>query len=467
MQMSEEKKDKKQKEAEKLVATPLSIAVGGSLLNDSIQKAADSLKLSTSLQHAIADFSLLSTRISDGCGRLSDIHALTTPLSGRALWGDIDKPKKSLANVVLGNNWQNIIESDSITSIVKLSEIREAASIWPIEKAVLPEDFSRAYITPSLSELGALEQQTSLLAKDYGISHITSVASQISTITGLLSQQSLSVKELIAPSTMLSDLETLALSTHKSFVDAGHISEWQLGLVDSASYLVDRQVDWASELCKTVYEEKPFSYLEGLDLATPKLNFISWLPIDLEIEKKRKQDIKPNEALEKSTLYRLSEKGKRLVNKIVTINQLCERSEKEPIFKYSGATLNAAATMGGTYCSTKEALGEIIDGLYMIFYENLGHIKEYVPDSEVRSEKVFQCIFRVKDIRTDYRHDNNHGGESKIKNKEMSIGKSYSHYVGKPVLLSSNDYLKTQDMLFDEFDELADYMIDVVSKTIS
>ena len=49
----------------------------------------------------------------------------------------------------------------------------------------------------------------------------------------------------------------------------------------------------------------------------------------------------------------------------------------------------------------------------------------------------------------------------------MEIGESYSHYVGKPVLLSSNDYLKTQDMLFDEFDELADYMIDVVSKTIS
>ena len=129
--------------------------------------------------------------------------------------------------------------------------------------------------------------------------------------------------------------------------------------------------------------------------------------------------------------------------------------------------MNAAATMGGTYCSTKEALGEIIDGLYMLFYENLEHIKEYVPDGAVRSDEVFQCIFRVKNIRTDYRHDNNHGDENKIRKKEMDIGESYSHYVSKPVLLSSNDYLKTQDMLFDEFDELADYMIDVVSKTIS
>ena len=103
----------------------------------------------------------------------------------------------------------------------------------------------------------------------------------------------------------------------------------------------------------------------------------------------------------------------------------------------------------------------------MIFYENLEHIKEYVSDGAVRSDELFQCIFRVKDIRTDYRHDNNHGGESKIRKKELEIGESYSHYVGKPVLLSSNNYLKTQDMLFDEFDELADYMIGVVSKSIS
>lgn len=465
--MNEEKKNKKELKSKEKAATPLSVAVGGSLLEGSIKEATESLKQSTSLQRAITDFSSLSTKISEACGGVSDIQALATPLSGKALWGQIDKAKSSLANVVLGNNWQNVFDTDSIAGISKLSDIRAATSLWSIDKALLPDDYSKAYSTPSLSALGALERQTSLLAKDYGLSHITSVASQISTITGMFSQQALSVKELIAPSTMLSDLETLALSTHRSFVDVGSVSEWQLGIVDSASYLVDRQVDWASQLCKTVYDEKPFTYLEGQDIATPKLNFISWLPIDLEVEKKKNQDIKPNEALEKSTLYRLSEKGKRLINKIVTINQLCERSQKKPIFKYSGGTMKAAATMGGTYCSTKEALGEIIDGLYMIFYENLEHIKEYVSDGAVRSDELFQCIFRVKDIRTDYRHDNNHGGESKIRKKELEIGESYSHYVGKPVLLSSNDYLKTQDMLFDEFDELADYMIDVVSKSIS
>lgn len=465
--MSEDKKENKVLKAKEKDGTPLSVAVGGSLFDGAIKMAAESLIPSTSLQHTITDFSSLSTRISEVCGGLSDIQTLTTPLSSKVLWGQIDKYNCSLANVVLGNNWQNVIEPDTVASIGKLSDIHAASSIWSFDKTVLPEDLSKIYINPALSVLGTLEQQTSLLAKDYGISHITSVASQVSTITELFSQQALSVKELIAPSTMLSDLETLALSTHRSFVDSGSISEWQLGLVDSASYLVDRQVDWASQLCKTVYDEKPFSYLEGLDIAKPKLNFISWLPIDLEQEKKKKQDIKPNEALVKSTLYRLSEKGKRLINKIVTINQLCERCEKKPIFNYSAATMNAAATMGGTYCSTKEALGEIIDGLYMLFYENLEHIKEYVSDGAVRNDAVFQCIFRVKDIRTDYRHDNNHGGESKIRKKELKIGESYSYYVGEPVLSSSNDYLKTQDMLFDEFDELADYMIDVVSKSIS
>jgi|GEM_PF-3539397 len=462
--MSEEKKENKVLKTRNKIATPFSVAAGSGLLDSYLHETAKSLKLSASLQHAITDFSSLSTRISEVCGGVSDIQALTKPISSNALWGQIDNEKSSLANVVLGNNWQNIFDSDSMVGIGNLSDIRAASSIWSVYKVLSPNDLSRAYISPELSSLGTLERQTSLLAKDYGISHMTSVASQISTISGLFPQQALSVKELIAPSTMLSDLENLALSAHRSFVDAGSVSEWQLGLVDSASYLVDRQVNWASQLCKTVYEDKPFSYLEGQHIATPKLNFISWLPIELEVEKKQKQDIKPQEALVRSTLYRLSEKGKRLINKIVTINQLCERSRKEPIFKYSGAILNAAATMGGTYCSTKEAFGEIIDGLYKIFYENLEHIKKYVSDGIVRSDEVFQCIFRVKNIRTDYRHDNNHGDESKIRKKELEIGESYSHYVGKPVLLSSEDYLKTQDMLFDEFDGLANYMIEVVSK---
>lgn len=80
---------------------------------------------------------------------------------------------------------------------------------------------------------------------------------------------------------------------------------------------------------------------------------------------------------------------------------------------------------------------------------------------------MFQCIFRVKRMRNDYRHDLEHGSESKIERKEIEIGESYTHYVGKPVITSSCEFQKAQDKLYDEFDELADYLMTEVAKTVS
>lgn len=127
----------------------------------------------------------------------------------------------------------------------------------------------------------------------------------------------------------------------------------------------------------------------------------------------------------------------------------------------------AAATMGGTFCSTKDSFGDILDGFYKIFYENIEHIKGCVGDEAVRKESVFQCIFRVKMMRNDYRHDLDHGSESDIRKKEFEIGQSYSHYVGKPVITSSDEFQKAQEMLYNEFDELADYLQAEVAKTVN
>ena len=127
--------------------------------------------------------------------------------------------------------------------------------------------------------------------------------------------------------------------------------------------------------------------------------------------------------------------------------------------------MNAAATMGGTVCSSKGDFGEIVDGLYMLFYENIEHIKKLVTDDAVRNEEVYQCIFRVKDMRTDFRHDYEHGSASEIKKKIRDIGESYSYYVGTPVLTSRDEFLQTQNGLYDDFDVLANHLLSVVKSS--
>ena len=402
----------------------------------------------------IAGLTSLTERINEICGRtqIPDCSAIQTALKSSELWASAIKPKDSVMDVVLRGG--------------ALSAALAAPSKWtlnPLEGIVpaLPS-ISKSLLTPSITALAAMEAKTSALAINNGIAQITSVASQLTTINEMLSSQTAFVRELIAPSSMLTDLQRIAEKTHKSILDAGKLSTWQLSVLDSASFMVDRHVDWASRFCSTAYDIEPIPQIVELDDYSPKLNVIELLPEELEYEKSRNEDITPGEALEKTPSYQMSERGKGLVERIVNINETCLRKNREPIFKCTDTTMMAAATLSGTVCNSKSSFGDLVDGLYFIFYENLEHIKDIVTDPTVRKEDIYQCIFRVKHIRTDYRHDNDHGKVSKIKQKIKDIGESYSYYTGKVAPTLKSDFLAAQEGLYDDFERLTDHLQEII-----
>ena len=394
-----------------------------------------------SIIEATASMSSVAARINEMCG-------------GTALLASAAKPQLTALDAALRQS--------------SLSEIIAAQSKWSFE-TVSPVTTAISALTKNITEsqlfvLVSLENKTSLLAHNKGIAKITSVATQISSITGILASQTDYIKELIAPKTMLTDLQAIATQAHKAIEATGRLSAWQLGVIDTASLMVDRQVNWASKICSSEFSITPLSKIEDNIEVKPRLNVIALLPEELKREKEKKVDATPEEALVKSPAYRISEKGKRLIDKVVAIHKICERKGRERLFKYTGATMRAAAAIGGTICQTEETFGGIIDDFYEVFYENIEHIKAIVTDEVVRNEDVYQCIFRVKHMRTDLRHDYDHGKEEDIRNKDMAIGDSYMHYAGKPVLITSSDYLTTQDKLYDEFDVLADHLLLVVEE---
>jgi hypothetical protein len=397
------------------------------------------LEKKISIIDATSGVSALVARINEMCG-------------STALLASAAKPQLTALEVALGKS--------SISEIVAAQSKWSIETISPVTAAI--SAMIKNVAEPQLSILAALESKTSLLAHDKGIAKITSVATQISSITGVLASQTDYVKELIAPKTMLTDLQTIAMQAHKAIEVTGRLSAWQLGVIDTASLMVDRQVNWASKICSAEFSVTPLPKIEDVVEVKPRVNVIALLPEDFKREKEKKEDITPEEALAKSPAFRISEKGKRIIDKVVAINRICERKGHDKLFKYTGATMRAAAAIGGTVCQTEETFGGIIDDFYEVFYENIEHIKAIVTDEVVRNEDVYQCIFRVKHMRTDIRHDYEHGKEKEIRNKDMAIGNSYKHYAGKPVLITSSDYLTTQDKLYDEFDELADHLLAVV-----
>ncbi len=393
-----------------------------------------------SIIEAASSISSMVAKINEVCGGSS------------ALWASAAKPQLTALDVALGQR--------SISEIIAAQSKWSVETISPVTAAI--SALAQNITEPQLSVLAALENKTSLLAHDNGIAKITSVATQISSISDILASQTDYIKELIAPKAMLSDLQTIAMQAHKAIEATGQLSAWQLGMVDTASIMVDRQVNWASKICSAEFNVTPLPRIEDVIEIKPRVNVIALLPDELKREKEKKEDITPEEALVKSPAYRMSEKGKRIIDKVVAINRICERKGCEKLFKYTGATMRAAASIGGTVCQTEETFGGIIDDFYEVFYENIEHIKAIVTDEVVRNEDVYQCIFRVKHMRTDMRHDYEHGKEKDIRNKDLAIGDSYKHYVGKPVLITSSDYLITQEKLYDEFDVLADHLLALV-----
>lgn len=328
---------------------------------------------------------------------------------------------------------------------------------WTVAKSALSEiDVSRLAGTAAIEKLIRLEQQTSLI-KSPVLESITSAATQIASI-----QEALGAKSYVA--SILDDYTTFAINQHLAIqkaADDRREIKWRLEALDAASKLVDRQVIWS----KAMLQELSEAHIQSVeDDGLPSV--IALLPSHIAYSKRNNVEISPEEALEQSKLLEITEKGKRIAENIVLMNRMRQDKGQSDIFKYTHKTVEGVIKISTVVCATNDQLGSIIDVLYFIFYENLGRIKTLVGsgdhekgDKTVRTEEIYQCIFRVKDIRSDFRHDLDHGKEKDIQKKLKAIGDCYSHYCRRrPV--QAKDYNLLQLRLYDEILLLEEALID-------
>ena len=241
---------------------------------------------------------------------------------------------------------------------------------------------------------------------------------------------------------------------------AGEISEWRLGLLDCASRLVDRQVTWSEGFISEVQDK--IDDTDAEEQADEQSSPVSLLPQYLGYANRENVSLTPEEAFEKSVLVEITEKGKKIMDNIVRLNDLCSDKGRKAIFKYTGKMVRFSTNMGSLICRSEDDLGKLIDGIYMLFYENLEHIKALDSDNAVRNDDVYQCIFHVKDIRTDLRHDYEHGKNSDIRKKRNEIFDCYRHYTNRSVLQKQRDYVTLQRRLYDEILALENHLFDLI-----
>lgn len=314
-----------------------------------------------------------------------------------------------------------------------------------------------------ITALLALEKETSRVIREINTDHLISVAAQIASITQAYSGYNDKWRELIAPFAMIDDLQGLAFHHHQEIQKERGAAEWHLGLMDAASRFVDRQVTWTNELIvgleKKLEPGDEDSSVDSLEPEEPE-SAVCQIPQYIGYTKRRNVEISPEEGLKNSSIVEVTEKGKKIVENAVTINELAASTGKPQIFRYTGKMMVVSANIGSLFCSSKDLFGTMIDGFYMMFYENLEHIKDLSSDKAVREEEVYQCIFRVKDMRTDLRHDYEHG--KNIEKKRRDISECYRHYTNRPVLVQQKDYVSLQRKMYDEFLALEEHLISIL-----
>ncbi len=338
---------------------------------------------------------------------------------------------------------------------------------WNVEKETIAErDLGLVTGEPSrFSELYRLEQEVSRLCKIPD--RITSTTAQIASIVEALNEQQ---KGWLQESRdtinqLLDDYSDLAAKQYEQIFKAGEEeSKWRLGVIEAASRYVDRQVTWSYQLAGRISDEEIEVTDEDEETGTDE----SALPLlPSHIGYTRRTDKTPVEGLEESSITSITEKGKAIADNIITINNLQIDKGHDRIFVFSEKTVGGMLCLSSLVCNTADHLGKVIDALFFTFYENIRHIKiligqgnEEKGDQMVRNDERFKCIFDIKTLRNDLRHDLNHGSENEIKKKMKNIGECYKKYCGyRP--LKPKDYKKLQDKVYDSILILEEVLIQI------
>lgn len=335
-------------------------------------------------------------------------------------------------------------------SIVNTSWLRDE-NVWTVARSALSAIDTAKLALDSLSKLAKLEYETSRLNSP-ALQQVTSAAAQIASI-----QRAFLPNPQLAR--LLEDFAGYASNQHraiqKSIDDQAEV-EWHLGAIDAASRFVDRQVKWSKAIIQE-FPENPYSDNARQTDTDALPSPVSQIGYHIGYSKRKNVDITPEEALEHSTLVEITEKGKNISENIITLNELMKDHGKEDVFKYTDKVAKGIITMSTLVCTSDTQLGVLIDALYFIFYENLERIKSLVGggnkqtgDQMVRENDLYQCVFNVKTIRSDLRHDLDHGEVKKVRKRFADIGDCYKHYC-KQRPLRPKDFKILQLRLYDEF----------------
>ena len=385
---------------------------------------------------------------------------------------DVYSSVKEIADAITTHSFSSLEIANGLKSAIDTSWMK-FSSAWMFDKKALAgfDASSLSGTDSAFASLCRLEQATASLVSVPD--SLISASSQIASICSAI-KPNISFDDLFASTKILSDYCELASRQHELIQKADNQAEieWHLDLLNATSSYVDRQARWMLDLSEQSEPDEHSDTGWIVDDNEEYRSAVSLIPVHIGYTKRENINKSPTEGLEESVLVKITEKGKKITDGILTINNLRLDCGTDRVFGLSETVVKGMLDIGSIVCTGDEQFGKVIDGLYFVFYENLEHIKMIIGrgdknkgDQLVRTEDICQCIFNIKTMRSDLRHDLDHGSTNDRKKKMMNVGECYQKYCGRRPL-RERDFKKLQSKLYDEIISLEDWLIDIMSDNI-
>lgn len=346
--------------------------------------------------------------------------------------------------------------------------------------------------TPFTRLLEAENRTAQLLSKANTGYGLTSAATQMASMLQAFSEDNL--RGFDGFSSLIKGYGDFAFSQHKGIqkaIEAGHDqdAQWRIGLLDVTSKFVDRQVTRGSSIESVIEEIAIVDDNDSVDSRElidkdhdesgtiereeliDETSFFKAIPQQIGYTNREYNTITQEEALEKSTLVEITELGFGIVDRILEVNRLQDILNADNVFRSTSKNMRTMGKLGQFICDDQVKFEKMIKGIYFLIYENQNGIKKMLGngDADIGKElikgKDYECMFRIKNIRTDLEHDIEHGKEKEQKKKHKEINEAYEYYLKKKPS-TAKEYKKFQICFYKDIIDLIDKFIFIISNRV-
>lgn len=315
----------------------------------------------------------------------------------------------------------------------------------------------------NIPQLGVLEQETAKLIKTAKILTTMPLSSlqlteTLKPIMSLAPELRIKADKLLSTSHILKSYSSFVTQQHKRIHKDLESTQKRFKMIELATELMQDHITTTCDYLTDENQQDDYNANTEPQLKTTK-NAIQYLPSYLGYTLKDSSNCDLEEEFQKSMICKILQGGKDIISKIEYINDLYLRKGEKVLFTPTNKTFKAVSCLSTAFSVDDITFGNVIDSLYMLLYEGSGEAKRI---TSLLEKEECTTLWNIKHIRTDFRHDIEHGDEKKYLQKSKSIGDAYKAICGKSKPLKQKDWVTAQCNIYTQVNDFLDLMIEKI-----